>query len=165
MNNIDELPWNDYDNMKRKEKELLKARSTVISMITDAKANYVKKKVGARRKRDAADPEKMFEELNDYSSERDIDDAYGWEFITENERDRLQAMWQAREEYKANSGKISDPVTEMFDTAINAVYERDSKFFELIGKMDKARKESQMRIQEANEEAARQAYLRSIGEG
>ena len=96
--------------------QIKKDRDTARKYIKDALARYRKDKTRSRSKAKAEDP---FADLEQYSSREDIRDAYGWEFITEKEMDRLIKLWDLREESK-NKTTLEDSVTEMLELAFRA---------------------------------------------
>jgi hypothetical protein len=109
---------------ERREIEALKKDiRTAQGLIKDALAQYRKKKLNARSKA-AGSSEAVFADLDDYRSENDIRDAYGWDLITEKEMERLMNLWQLREGSKAKSGVYQDGITEMLECAINSVFNR-----------------------------------------
>lgn len=65
--------------------------------------------------------ENPFADLEGYNSKKDIQEAYGWEIITEAEMDRLNALWDAREASLSAAGKYEDRVTKMLERALNSV--------------------------------------------
>lgn len=87
--------------------------ATARKYIADALARYRKDKTRSRSKAKAADP---FADLEGYNIRQDIQDAYGWEFISEAEMDRLLALWDLREASK-NKQQLEDRVTEMLEIA------------------------------------------------
>lgn len=105
----------DEDKAETAEiKALEKDIETARKYLRDALARYRKDKTRSRSKAKAEDP---FEELNLYSSKDDIQEAFGWEFISEAERDRLWHLWDLREESK-NKKVLEDRVTEILERAI-----------------------------------------------
>lgn len=96
------------------------ARNRAIYLLQDAKARYVKEKTRARSKKAAMDREEMlksprFKCLDEYERKEDIMDAYGWEIITSADVDRLEALWDEREQIKNHvddNGDYSDLVTK-----------------------------------------------------
>lgn len=98
---------------------LRKDINTAAAAIADALARYRKKKLGAKSKKQAT--ENPFEDLKEYRSLRDIQDAYGWDIITEKEYDRLTALWELREESGKQSTVYTDRVTEMLERAMRGI--------------------------------------------
>ena len=94
-------------------------------LIDDAKARYIKEKTRARSRkaamqRDAELTSKRFNVLSDYERFEDIQEAYGCDCITEHERDRLEDLWNEREEIrnrKDDSGMYHDDVTHALHEA------------------------------------------------
>jgi hypothetical protein len=108
--------------------------------ITDALAGYRKKKLKAKSKA-AASSETVFAELDDYQTREEIRDAYGWEFITENEMSRLMNLWDLRAESKSKSGVYRDRVTDMLESARNSIFDTFggpvTEHDEQVGRMNK----------------------------
>lgn len=97
---------------------LKKDIATAQASIQDALDRYRKQKLRAKSKKAAK--EDPFAELTDYSSRQDIQDAYGWGIITEAEMDRLQELWDLREE-GGKTGVYRDRVTDMLERALRSV--------------------------------------------
>ena len=123
MIDVEKYRWSDHKKNMKEADDIRKDCSTARGIINDALARYVKKKIGARNKRQAEDMALMFKDLEDYESEKDIQDAYGWEFISEKEKDRLIDLWKKREQYVSASGKFEDRVTAMVKRAMDAIGE------------------------------------------
>lgn len=105
--------------------------ATARKIIDNGMKQYIKRKIGARNKQQIEDQEAFYADLAGYDSKKDIQDAYGWDLISETEMDRLNAMWDAREIAKQNAGKYSDRITEMLEAAMNSVGERyDQEIFD-----------------------------------
>jgi len=144
----------------REVEEIKKAIGTARGAIHDAKARYLKTRLRSRSKKKAE--EDPFEELKDYESRQQIQDAYGWEFITEAKMDKLLELWDAREEsQKRNSGAVyEDYVTRMLDTAWASVGEEHRDRIEAYDRKMKKRQEDAERIARENNERTR---LRNLG--
>ena len=131
------------DNYKDKEREATAIRKdirTACNAIRDAKLRYIKTKLRARSKKQAEDLS-VFDALSDYCSKRDIQDAYGYEVITEAEMDRLNHLWDMREQHAKNSGQFNDRVTELLNRAIlrcGDEYEESLEEFAVMEKQLKA---------------------------
>ena len=120
------------EEVEKKEKaatEYKKAINRARSIIQDAKLRYIKEKTKARSKKAAAERETLlqsprFKPLEDYDRFEDIQESYGWDFITEAERDRLEALWEEREEIRNHTekGAYSDLVTDALEKADTAVF-------------------------------------------
>ena len=110
--------WENVDTRAEAQEiaAIRKDIQTAVHFLTDANARYRKQKLRSRSKAKAE--EDPFAELALYRSERDIQDAYGWELISEAEYDRLAQLWQLREKQKSKDGKYHDRVTDMIDAAI-----------------------------------------------
>ncbi len=108
---------------ERREIEALKKDiRTAQKFIKDTLAQYRKKKLNVRSKA-AASSDTVFAELDDYRSMQEIQDAYGWELISEKEMDRLINLWQLRQDSKAKSGVYIDRITEMLESASNSIFD------------------------------------------
>ena len=123
MIDVEKYRWADLKKNKKKCEEIRKDCSTARGIINDALTRYIKKKCGARNKKQAEDMKLMFAPLEDYRSEDDIRDAYGYDCITEKEMDRLIELWRKREQYVNESGKFQDRVTDLVQRAMNAIGE------------------------------------------
>ena len=102
-------------------KDIFKAKGIVQEAIT----RYTKQKLRLRSKKAAEDP---FAELADYRSIEDIQEAYGFELITDVQRRRLIDLWEAREECLSTKQAYEDRVTQMLRRALYGIGEefRDS---------------------------------------
>lgn len=123
MIDVDKYKWSEHDGNMKAAAEIRRDCSTARSIIGDTLHRYIKKKLSARSKKQAADMALMFKDLELYESERDIEDAYGWDFISEKEKDRLVELWRKREQYVDESGKFRDRVTDMVERAMNSIGE------------------------------------------
>ena len=114
-----------YESSQKKASKLIKARNRACSLINDAVARYVKEKTRARSKKAAMEKDALlksskYKVLNDYERKEDIQDAYGYDFISASERDRLEDLWDEREELRNNkdeNGIYSDEVTKALNEA------------------------------------------------
>ena len=126
---IDSIRKNESREFKQRRRDmeaLQRDIRTATDAIEDAKARYIKRKLRLRSKKEAT-AHSLYAELADYNSEAEIQDAYGYGYISEAEMRRLQALWEARAETKT-SDKYVDRVTEMLERAeraISAVYAED----------------------------------------
>ncbi len=102
-------------------KDIFKAKGIVQEAIT----RYTKQKLRLRSKKAAEDP---FAELADYRSIEDIQEAYGFELITDVQRRRLIDLWEAREQSLSTKQTYEDRVTQMLRRALYGIGEefRDS---------------------------------------
>ena len=111
------------DKTRAKDREMAAIHNDVkkaTEYIQDALARYRKTKTRAKSKKAAT--ENPFAELEDYESREQIQDAYGWEFITEAKMDRLLELWDLREQGGGKGdGLYHDRVTEMLERAAATV--------------------------------------------
>ena len=93
-----------------------------------------------------------FKVLEQFDRFEDIQESYGWDFITEAERDRLEELWEEREKIRnhTDDGIYSDLVTEALDRADSAVFEL---WQEEIDDGEYIRKEFNKQQKKAEEEA------------
>lgn len=113
------LQGEDFRERQREIRAIQKNISTARGVIADGIARYKKARLRVRSKKVAT--ENPFADLEGYNSKKDIQEAYGWEIITEAEMDRLNALWDAREASLSSSGKYEDRVTQMLERALNAM--------------------------------------------
>lgn len=74
----------------------------------------------------------------------DIQNAYGYEMITETEYDRLMELWELRAQSVQKAGPYKDRVVEMLELAARAIWDAygenvaayDEKYPECTGKPD-----------------------------
>ena len=116
--------FEDKEKAEKKAKELRQARNKAQALIHDAQLRYVKEKTRARSKKAAEEKDAIlngprYKCLEDYQRRDDIIEAYGWDCITESECDRLQALWDEREELKnkTENGIYTDQVTRALSEA------------------------------------------------
>ena len=79
-------------------------------------------------KRQAKQTKKEFHELEDFRSENDILDAYGFGCITERKKDRLISLWMKREE-----GQAEDPMYRMKLELLEELYQTAKRIAEEYG--------------------------------
>lgn len=121
------------EEVEKKEKaaaEYLKARNRARSILKDAKLRYIKEKTRARSKKAAEERDEIlksprFKVLEQYDRFEDIQESYGWDWISEAERDRLEALWEEREQIRnqTDNGIYSDLVTEALDKAAHMIFD------------------------------------------
>ena len=95
----------EVENAEKLAKEYQKAINRAQSLINDAKKRYIKEKTRARSKKAAEEREAVlkssrFKDIEIYDRREDILDAYGWGIISMEECDRLEALWDEREEIR-----------------------------------------------------------------
>lgn len=113
------LQGEDFRERQREIRAIQKDISTARGVIADGIARYKKARLRVRSKKVAT--ENPFADLEGYNSKKDIQEAYGWEIITEAEMDRLNALWDAREASLSAAGKYEDRVTKILERALNSV--------------------------------------------
>ncbi len=111
-----------YDEIQKKEKrvkELKAARERARNAVEDAKRRYIKDKTRAKSKAAAAEKDAIlnsarFKVLDEYAKFGDILEAYGWDYISEAEKERLEDLWKEREEIRnhVEDGIYKDNVTD-----------------------------------------------------
>lgn len=147
----------DLEKAEADSKEKIKARNRAQAIISDAVARYVKEKTRARSKkaaqeRDAILKSPRFDKLNEYERFENIQECYEWDYITEKERDELEALWMEREELRNHtddSGLYRDLVTKALGQAeifLMELWEED------IQKAQAMRKQFDEEMREADEE-------------
>ncbi len=164
------------DDLEKKEKEALekqKAINKASFLINDAKARYIKEKTRARSKKAAQEKDAIlnsgrFDKLNEYARFEDIQESYGYDCITEKQRDELEALWEEREQIKKHidNGVYEDLVTKALFEAWKHVQDlwRDEidEAQDLRKRFDKQAKEADEAAQEwmDRQNAAYEKYVR-----
>lgn len=138
---LDLIQTVEFRQQKQEIEAIQKDISTARGVIADGIARYTKARLRVRSKKAARD--NPFADLDKYNSLREIQDAYGWELISEAEMDRLTALWAARESSLSSSGKYEDRVTQMLERAMNTVGES------YIDQVQDFRKREQQMVTEA----------------
>lgn len=147
----------DLEKAEKDSKEKIKARNKAQAVIRDAVARYVKEKTRARSKKAAQERDEIlrsprFDKLKEYERFEDIQESYGWDYISENERDYLEALWEEREILRNqtdDNGIYQDLVTKALgqaETFLMDIWEED------IQKAQAMRKEFDDEIKAAEEE-------------
>lgn len=154
--------WSKHDDRMKSRKEILQDCSTARGIINDAMQRYIKKKLNARSKKQAADMGLMFADLADYKSENDILDAYGYDCITEREYERLLDLWRAREKFVDENGKYSDRVTELVQVAMNSVGEQYYDFLAETEAAEQEKRKRQIEIERENIRSEHERYIKGI---
>ena len=101
---------------RRAVEALKKDIQTAQDSIQDAVSRYRKAKLRTRSKA-KANSEDIFRPLEEYDSQVDIQNAYGYEMITETEYDRLMELWELRAQSVQKAGPYKDRVVEMLELA------------------------------------------------
>lgn len=154
-------PSADYQEKEREAKAIRKDIMTARNVILDGITRYKKKMLRARSKREAEDLS-VFDALKDYTSEREIQDAYGWEFISEAQYERLIEMWRAREKYIDEQGKFSDRVTQMLDRAVGSCGEELLETLEEFDAMKRQLEADIKRIERENRDNDYKRYINGL---
>ena len=147
----------DVEKLEKQAKAYQEAINRATHIIRDAKARYIKEKTRAKSKkaameRDEALQSPRFKVLDQYDRFEDIQESYGWDFITEAERDRLEALWEEREEIRNHTGDTgiyTDLVTRALGEAETYILEL---WFEEIQEAEIKRKEFNKQRERAEEE-------------
>jgi hypothetical protein len=114
----------DIEDAQKEAQEKIRARNKAMALIEDAKARYVKEKTRARSKKAALEKDALlsspkFKDLELYEKRQDIIEAYGFDCITMEESDRLEALWDEREAIRnrVEDGVYQDDVTRALHEA------------------------------------------------
>ena len=136
--------WASQPDQLKKEREVKavrKAMDDARAAIQDGLTRYVKKKTKARSMAKAeSDP---FSELAGWESVEQIQNAYGYDEITADKRDRLLGLWEAREtarNSRKGADKYHDLATEMLETAIRRV---GGEYADMLFEYDQLRREAE----------------------
>ena len=129
MKDVRYLSGEEFEKLRKEADEKRKARNRATAYIKGALARYVKEKTRAKSRKaamekDAALNGPRYAKLADYDRREDISEAYGYGCITSGEMDRLEALWDEREDLKKHtdeSGLYTDSVTECLYSAISHV--------------------------------------------
>ena len=113
------LQSEDFRAQQREIRSIQKDIATARGIIADGQTRYIKQRLRLRSKKAAE--ENPFADLKGYNSKKDIQEAYGWEIISEAEMDRLNALWDAREASLSADGKYEDRVTRMLEKALSSI--------------------------------------------
>jgi hypothetical protein len=163
----------EKEKAEKTAKELRMARNRACGLIMDAKARYIKEKTRAKSKKAALEKDALlksprFKALEEYDRFQDIQEAYGCDYITESERDRLEDLWEEREaiKNKTEDGIYKDIVTEALDEAcahtIELWEDEITKACEICRTFEKQRIEAEKGAQEwMNRQNA--AYMQMFG--
>lgn len=136
LGNIDALPWHDYEAIRIEAQRIRRDLATADDLLKDAIARYKKKKLSTRSKKQAEEIATMFVDLEGYSSTDEIQDAYGYDMITEWERDRLMGLWEAREQAQRNNGIFTDRVIDMLEIARRVIGDKYRDKLDLADTME-----------------------------
>ena len=143
------IPSTEYSDKEREARSIRRDMRTACEAIYDAKLRYIKTKLRARSKKQAEDLS-VFDDLTDYASKREIQDAYGYDIISEAEMDRLNSLWEMREQHMEESGRFSDRVTEILDHAMNCCGDKYQESLAEFDSMEHQLKTDLERIEREN---------------
>ena len=143
-------PSQDYLDMERTAKQLRREINAATEIIRDGILRYKKKKLRARLKKQVED-DSVFEDLKPYNSSREIQDAYGWDIISESEMDRLNLLWEEREQHMLESGKYQDGVIKLLEHAMAACFEPHSEY---LDEFDNTKRQAEADIRRIERENA-----------
>ena len=146
LGNIDALPWQDFEAIKIEAQRIRRDLAAADELIKDAIARYKKKKLSVRSKKQAEEIAAMFVDLEGYDSPDDIQDAYGYDNITERERDRLLGLWEAREQAQRNNGIFTDRVIEMLEIARRVIGDKYQDKLDLADTMERVVAQQQQQL-------------------
>ena len=129
MRNMNYLSGEEFEKLRTEADAKRGARNRAAWCIKDAIARYVKEKTRAKSRKAAMEKDAVvnsprFAKLADYDRREDIAEAYGYGCITSGEMDRLEALWDEREDLKKHtdgSGMYTDSVTECLYSALSHV--------------------------------------------
>jgi hypothetical protein len=148
----------EYLAQQREVKSVRKDIETARGIISDALLRYKKKMLHARSKKQAEDLS-VFAELDPYGSKLDIQDAYGYASISDRQMDRLNDLWDARENFINEQGQFEDRVSEMLKRARDGVGE---EFLDMLFESDMAERRIKEDIARINRENSENDYNRYI---
>ena len=129
MKDVKYLSGEEFEKLRKEADGKRKARNRAAAYIKDALARYVKEKTRAKSRKaamekDAALNGPRYAKLADYDRREDISEAYGYGCITSGEMDKLEALWDEREDLKNHTdenGMYTDDVTECLRSALDHV--------------------------------------------
>lgn len=162
MRPLEDYPWEDFDAIQKEVEQIHADAAQAYQAIRDAKARYIKAKTKARSKAEAQDAERLYAALADYETRDQIQDAWGWDYITEKERDRLMGLWDARERAKNTGTAYTDRVTEMLDRAARNLLEPYGDKLRLAEEMTRAGERVLRERVEADREARHAAWIAGL---
>lgn len=148
----------DLRQEKREADAIRKDISTARNLIQDALNRYLKKKIGARKKKQVEEQAALFAEVDQFGSREEIRDHYGWAWITENEMRRLLDLWDAKEVAAQNNGRYTDRVTELLQQAMDRL---GVEFLEQLDRADDDLRHFKADLERIERENAQHTYERS----
>ena len=151
----------EFLSQQREAEAIRKDIATARGIIADGLLRYKKKMLHARNRKQVEDMS-MFTELDDYGSKRDIQDAYGWELISSKTMDRLNDLWDAREQVIANQGRFADRVTQMLEHAMGNCGDTYADTLEEFDEVVRRDKDDRARIERENSINTYNRYLAGL---
>jgi len=151
----------EWLDREREMKSIRKDVATARGIIADGLLRYKKKMLHARSKKQVEDMS-MFAELDGYISKRDIQDAYGWEYISENKMQRLNDLWDAREQVIENNGKFADRVTQILERVMGNCGDMFSDVLDEHDALVRRDNEDRARIERENRDNSHKRYIAGL---
>jgi len=140
----------EFLDQQREVNAIRKDVATACGIIRDGLTKYKKKMLHARSKQQTDDLT-MFAELDVYDDKSEIQEAYGWDMISDKQMGRLNALWDAREQVIANQGKFADRVTEMLERAMSNCGDTYSEVIDEFDELVRHDNERSVQIERENE--------------
>ena len=135
-------------DVRREAREIRRDIDTAVNLVKDALRRYKQRQIAARNRKEAANEAKLYAELDIYDSREEIQENYGWGWISESEYNRLLTLWDAREKARKNNGVYTDRVIEMLDRAINSI---GNEYLDLLDEADEQEKAERKKRQRSQE--------------
>lgn len=151
----------DFLSQQRAANGIRKDIATARGLIADCLARYKKKMLHARSKKQAEDLS-MFAELADYNRKEEIQEAFGWDFITEKQMEHLNDLWDARENVIANKGRYADRVTQILESAMANCGDVFADTLEEYDGLVRRDNEDRIRIERENRENSYKRYIAGL---
>jgi len=154
-------PSGEYLDKKREAEAIRKDIAAAREIISEGILRYKKKKLRARSKKQAAGMS-VFEDLKKYANKTEIQNDYGWDYITQTEMYRLMDLWDAREQYINESGKFQDRVTDMLQQAMQRIGDDFQDTLEEFDSIERRLQDDLERIERENQKNAHQRYINGL---
>ena len=139
----------EWLSQERKIKSIRTDIATARGIISDGLVRYKKKMLHAKNKKQVEDLS-MFAELDGYESKQQIQDAFGWDYISDTQMVRLNDLWDAREQVIANRGRFADRVTQMLERAMDNCGDKFADALEEFDALVRLDNENSARIEREN---------------
>ena len=154
-------PSGEYLDKKREADAIRKDIAAAREIISEGILRYKKKKLRARSKKQAAGMN-VFDVLKEYADKTEIQNAYGWDYITQTEMHRLMDLWDAREQYINEFGKFQDRVTDMLQQAIQRIGDDFQDTLEEFDSIERRHQIDLERIERENQKNVHQRYINGL---